>query len=55
MAFLVLALFALSGVSVLLARLAAADGYGTRPGPRSHDTGSRPLPMPHDEPRRSVR
>ncbi len=50
---MVVAIAALIGVLIALARAVVADGYGVRPGPRSHDEDVVTWRMPHDEPRRS--
>ena len=48
------AIAAFVGVVIVLARAVVADGYGVRPGPRSHDDDVVTWRMPHDEPRRSA-
>lgn len=52
---MIVAIAALIGVVIVLARAVVADGYGVRPGPRSHDDDVVTWRMPHDEPRRSAR
>lgn len=42
-------------VLVTLGRTLKGDGYGVRPGPRSHDARSDTWALPHDETRRRSR
>lgn len=50
----VVAIVALIGVVIVLVWTVVADGYGVRPGPRSHDEDLVTWRMPHDEPRHSA-
>lgn len=51
---MIVAIAALIGVVIVLVRAIVADGYGVRPGPRSHEEDDVILRMPHDEPRHSA-
>jgi hypothetical protein len=48
-------LIALAAVLVVLVRTVTGDGYGVRPGPRSHHEDERRWVMPHDEIRHFIR
>lgn len=50
---MIVAIAAFLGVVIVLVRTIVADGYGVRPGPRSHEEDVVTWRMPHDEPRQS--